>query len=90
MIIELLSRKKKKNWIGTISGTLSHYSGIFFKSGTNELNESGWWKLLDKDPPEILIAKCNVKKLYICNLFNCVVICVIIRTINNLIISISF
>jgi len=63
--IELLSRKKKKNWIGTISGTLSHYSGIFFKSGTNELNESGWWKLLNKDPPEILIAKCNIKKLYI-------------------------
>ncbi|CAL1689740.1 unnamed protein product [Lasius platythorax] len=54
--------KKKKNWIGTISGTLSHYSGIFFKSGTNELGESGWWKLLDNDPPEILIAK-NSKML---------------------------
>ncbi|EZA53926.1 Cysteine-rich protein 2-binding protein [Ooceraea biroi] len=51
------SVKKKKNWIGTISGTLSHYSGIFFKSGTNELGESGWWKLLDEDPPEVLIAK---------------------------------
>ncbi|XP_011860402.1 PREDICTED: cysteine-rich protein 2-binding protein isoform X2 [Vollenhovia emeryi] len=49
--------KRKKNWIGTISGTLSHYSGIFFKSGTGELGESGWWKLLDSDPPEILIAK---------------------------------
>ncbi|XP_077269599.1 ada2a-containing complex component 2 isoform X1 [Temnothorax americanus] len=49
--------KKKKAWIGTISGTLSHYSGIFFKSGTTELGESGWWKLLDNDPPEILIAK---------------------------------
>ncbi|XP_012225753.1 cysteine-rich protein 2-binding protein isoform X2 [Linepithema humile] len=49
--------KKKKNWIGTISGTLSHYSGIFFKSGTSELGESGWWKLLDNDPPEILISK---------------------------------
>lgn len=51
--------KRKKNWIGTISGTLSHYSGIFFKSGTNELGESGWWKLLGSDPPEILIAKNN-------------------------------
>ncbi|XP_029161138.1 cysteine-rich protein 2-binding protein-like [Nylanderia fulva] len=51
--------KRKKNWIGTISGTLSHYSGIVFKSGTNELGESGWWKLLDNDPPEILIAKNN-------------------------------
>ncbi|KAL6259316.1 hypothetical protein P5V15_009233 [Pogonomyrmex californicus] len=44
--------KKKKNWMGTISGTLSHYSGIFFKSGTNELGESGWWKLSSNDPPE--------------------------------------
>ncbi|KAL0116958.1 hypothetical protein PUN28_010081 [Cardiocondyla obscurior] len=49
--------KRKKNWIGTISGTLSHYNSIFFKSGTNELGESGWWKLLDNDPPEILIDK---------------------------------
>ncbi|XP_076656989.1 cysteine-rich protein 2-binding protein isoform X1 [Halictus rubicundus] len=49
--------KRKKNWIGTISGTLSHYSGIFFKSGTVELGESGWWRLIDNDPPEILIAK---------------------------------
>lgn len=49
--------KKKKNWIGTISGTLSHYSGIFFKSGTTELGESGWWRLIDNDPPEVLIAK---------------------------------
>jgi len=63
-----LSRKRKKNWIGTISGTLSHYSGIFFKSGTNELGESGWWKLLGNDPPEILIAKSNtieIKNIYI-------------------------
>lgn len=49
--------KRKKNWIGTISGTLSHYSGIFFKSGTVELGESGWWRLIDNDPPEVLIAK---------------------------------
>lgn len=54
--------KRKKNWIGTISGTLSHYSGVFFKSGTTELGESGWWKLLDNDPPEILIAR-NSKML---------------------------
>ncbi|KOX70978.1 Cysteine-rich protein 2-binding protein [Melipona quadrifasciata] len=49
--------KRKKNWTGTISGTLSHYSGIFFKSGTTELEESGWWRLINNDPPEILIAK---------------------------------
>ncbi|XP_046424071.1 cysteine-rich protein 2-binding protein isoform X1 [Neodiprion fabricii] len=51
------SVKRKKNWIGTISGTLSHYSGVFFKSGTTELNESGWWRLIDTDPPQVLIAK---------------------------------
>ncbi|XP_063982899.1 cysteine-rich protein 2-binding protein [Diachasmimorpha longicaudata] len=49
--------KRKKNWIGTISGTLSHYSTTFFKSGTIELGESGWWRLVDVDPPEVLIAK---------------------------------
>ncbi|XP_015188099.1 PREDICTED: cysteine-rich protein 2-binding protein isoform X1 [Polistes dominula] len=49
--------KRKKNWIGTISGTLSHYSGIVFKSGTVELGESGWWRLIDSDPPEVLISK---------------------------------
>lgn len=49
--------KRKKNWIGTISGTLSHYSGVFFKSGTAELGESGWWRLVDNDPPQVLIAK---------------------------------
>ncbi|XP_014469775.1 PREDICTED: cysteine-rich protein 2-binding protein isoform X2 [Dinoponera quadriceps] len=53
------SIKKKKNWTGTISGTLSHYGGIFFKSGTIELKESGWWKLMHTDPPEILIARNN-------------------------------
>ncbi|XP_011306005.1 cysteine-rich protein 2-binding protein [Fopius arisanus] len=51
------SVKRKKNWIGTISGTLSHYSTTFFKSGTSELGESGWWRLVDIDPPEVLIAK---------------------------------
>ncbi|XP_034946363.1 cysteine-rich protein 2-binding protein [Chelonus insularis] len=51
--------KRKKNWIGTISGTLSHYSTTFFKSGTTELGESGWWRLVDNDPPEILMNKNN-------------------------------
>lgn len=54
--------KRKKNWIGTISGTLSHYSATFFKSGTAELGESGWWRLVDSDPPEVLIAK-NTKMI---------------------------
>lgn len=36
---------------------MSHYNGIFFKSGTSELGESGWWRLVDNDPPEVLIAR---------------------------------
>ncbi|KAK5638484.1 hypothetical protein RI129_012779 [Pyrocoelia pectoralis] len=37
--------KRKKKWMGTISGTLSHYSPHFFKSGTTLFNEQGWWTL---------------------------------------------
>ncbi|XP_058799687.1 cysteine-rich protein 2-binding protein [Phymastichus coffea] len=51
------SVKKKKNWIGTISGTLSHYTGVFFQSGTAELEQQGWWKLIDKEPPEVLMKR---------------------------------
>lgn len=54
-------RKKKKNWIGTISGTLSHYSGTYFESGTVVLDgEPGWWKLCETSPPEVLIAKSKI------------------------------
>ena len=49
----------KKNWRGTISGTLSHYSGVFFQSGILDLKLPGWWKLVDNDPPEILVEKCK-------------------------------
>ncbi|KAF2884371.1 hypothetical protein ILUMI_21820 [Ignelater luminosus] len=37
--------KRKKKWTGTVSGTLSHYSPQFFKSGTAIFNEQGWWTL---------------------------------------------
>ncbi|XP_046392882.1 cysteine-rich protein 2-binding protein [Ischnura elegans] len=37
--------KKRKTWIGTVSGTLSQYSPQYFLSGKNILNEAGWWKL---------------------------------------------
>ncbi|XP_074115874.1 ada2a-containing complex component 2 [Cotesia typhae] len=52
--------KQKKNWKGTISGALSHSSKkgqIFFLSGSDELEESGYWKLTSHDPPEVLIAR---------------------------------
>ncbi|KAJ8674193.1 hypothetical protein QAD02_005455 [Eretmocerus hayati] len=51
------SVKRKKNWTGTISGTLSHCSGSVFKSGTAELGDQGWWKLVNNGPPEIIVGK---------------------------------
>ncbi|KYB26599.1 Cysteine-rich protein 2-binding protein-like Protein [Tribolium castaneum] len=37
--------KKKKKWVGTVAGTLSHFSTYFFKSGTSVVNEPAWWAL---------------------------------------------
>ncbi|CAH2103009.1 unnamed protein product [Euphydryas editha] len=37
--------KQKKNWVGTIAGILSVHSGLFFRSGSIALGESGWWQL---------------------------------------------
>lgn len=37
--------KKKKKWMGTIAGTLSHFSGYIFLSGTSVINEPAWWTL---------------------------------------------
>ena len=49
-------RKKRKTWLGTISGTMSHWSGVIFRSGLSTLKESGWWKLMKDLPPADLIA----------------------------------
>ncbi|CAB0032002.1 unnamed protein product [Trichogramma brassicae] len=49
--------KKRKQWVGTISGILSHHSGIYFESGFKELETSGYWKLIGNDPPEVYIAR---------------------------------
>ncbi|XP_014212398.1 cysteine-rich protein 2-binding protein [Copidosoma floridanum] len=48
------SVKPKKNWRGTISGTLSAFKDEFFKSGTEELGDQGWWKLIPMDIPEVI------------------------------------
>ncbi|XP_052746524.1 cysteine-rich protein 2-binding protein [Bicyclus anynana] len=45
--------KQKKNWIGTISGALSVYSNLFFRSGSIALGETGWWKLLHAFSPAV-------------------------------------
>nr|CAD7587154.1 unnamed protein product [Timema genevievae] len=46
---------RKKNWVGTVSGTLSHYSPTYFRSGTEELREPGWWKLTRVALPQTII-----------------------------------
>ncbi|XP_044726737.1 cysteine-rich protein 2-binding protein [Chrysoperla carnea] len=52
--------KRKKNWIGTVSGTLSIYSPLFFTSGTEILGEGGWWKLTYPNLcPEIIVQLCS-------------------------------
>ncbi|XP_044263521.1 cysteine-rich protein 2-binding protein isoform X2 [Tribolium madens] len=44
-ILFLRDFKKKKKWVGTVAGTLSHFSTYFFKSGTSVVNEPAWWAL---------------------------------------------
>lgn len=48
----VFNSKRRKNWIGTISGTLSHHSSTLFTSGFAEFNEAGWWKLTHNKTPK--------------------------------------
>ncbi|XP_059614804.1 cysteine-rich protein 2-binding protein isoform X1 [Phlebotomus argentipes] len=43
--------KRKKNWVGSVAGTLSHFNRLFFQSGTDELGSNGWWKLTRSETP---------------------------------------
>lgn len=52
LLLSFIFREKSKNWIGTISGTLSHSSQSLFKSGMESFNEAGWWKLRHKKNPK--------------------------------------
>ncbi|XP_072947619.1 cysteine-rich protein 2-binding protein [Epargyreus clarus] len=45
--------KQKKNWMGTIAGTLSVYRWLLFRSGSIVLGEAGWWKLQHKFSPAL-------------------------------------
>jgi hypothetical protein len=53
----LCSRKKKRSWMGTVSGTLSHYSHTYFRSGSEDLRESGWWTLALNMEPELTLQQ---------------------------------
>nr|XP_022913909.1 cysteine-rich protein 2-binding protein [Onthophagus taurus] len=37
--------KRKKKWMGTVAGALSHNSPLIFSSGTSAVNDQGWWTL---------------------------------------------
>ena len=54
MLFIFFSRRRKK-WLGSVSGALSHNSPEFFLSGQEVFNETGWWKLThsNKTPKEI-------------------------------------
>lgn len=55
--------KKSKTWLGTISGTLSYWSGDIFRSGLAVLKEPGWWSLVDERLPADLIASATANKV---------------------------
>lgn len=63
LLFSIVFRKKRKTWLGTISGTLSHWSGDIFRSGLNVLKESGWWALVDERLPADLIATGKMIKI---------------------------
>ncbi|KAK9759321.1 hypothetical protein QE152_g94 [Popillia japonica] len=51
--------KRKKKWMGTISGTLSHYNPHIFLSGTLLFNDQGWWTLTYPKLPPSITMKLN-------------------------------
>lgn len=69
-----ISIKRKKRWIGTISGILSHHSPEFFSSGQNILKEQGWWKLTHNNTPKFywkLYEESLLKKQQFRNINKC-------------------
>ncbi|XP_018325109.1 cysteine-rich protein 2-binding protein [Agrilus planipennis] len=52
--------RQRRKWWGTVSGSLSHYSPYFFKSGTILFNEPGWWTLtFPKLTPNVIVQLNN-------------------------------
>lgn len=47
------TKKKTSTWHGTIAGTLSAGCPQYFRSGVQELKESGWWTLVENKPPSL-------------------------------------
>lgn len=60
MIKCLAFRRRRKNWFGSISGNLSHYSPEFFLSGQETIQKSGWWRLAQSNlTPQAIHKKCK-------------------------------
>ncbi|XP_077575652.1 cysteine-rich protein 2-binding protein [Stigmatopora nigra] len=55
------SRKKTSTWWSTVAGCLSVGSPAFFRSGAQEFNEPGWWKLVHNRPPTLRAHKAGAK-----------------------------
>ncbi|KAK3604494.1 hypothetical protein CHS0354_001174 [Potamilus streckersoni] len=47
-------RKKTSLWYGTVAGVLSSGCPTTFLSGSQELGESGWWRLAEIKPPYVI------------------------------------
>ncbi|XP_022692721.1 cysteine-rich protein 2-binding protein-like isoform X2 [Varroa jacobsoni] len=45
-------RKKAPKWQGAVACTLSTNTGVLFQSGVSEIDEQGWWKLIENVPPD--------------------------------------
>ncbi|XP_030383889.1 cysteine-rich protein 2-binding protein [Scaptodrosophila lebanonensis] len=43
--------RRRKQWAGSVSGTLSHNSPEYFQSGVDVFQEHGWWKLAKDQTP---------------------------------------
>ncbi|XP_030750322.1 cysteine-rich protein 2-binding protein isoform X1 [Sitophilus oryzae] len=57
--------KRKKKWIGTVAGRLSHYSSyLFLSGGKTVINKTAWWTLMyPKITPLVLSNIYNVMNL---------------------------
>ncbi|XP_050294073.1 cysteine-rich protein 2-binding protein isoform X2 [Anthonomus grandis grandis] len=58
-------KQRKKKWVGTIAGRLSHYSGYLFVSGSKTIfNKPAWWTLMyPKITPGVLSEVYNALNL---------------------------
>lgn len=56
-------KARKKKWVGTVAGRLSHYSGYLLVSGSKTVfNKPAWWTLMyPKITPLVLSTICELK-----------------------------